>query len=232
LPSIIERSKFYSIIDNADIFPNHSIYRLNDPYWGKNRTLDVLAAYGLTASSAADYIAAMEGRHYNKNLYFGNYGTSLAKDENENILYEVIWVDIIEDTRAYVKGIIQNSPAANVDIRTKINNWRNPNFGINDPAGYTLKINDIFLAQRDLVTELGRTNPSALPDWMISVQEDKTILGFTTKAVLAYVKPGEGEKILFRLNRATENTVLPDIKQISFVADRYVLDNNQVSILI
>lgn len=226
LPAIAERNKLYNIIDNTDIFPNQAIYRLNDPYWGKNRTLDVLAAYGLTASSAADYIAAMEDRHYNKTLYFGNYGTSLAKDENENVLYEVIWVDIIEDTSAYVKGTKQNSPAASTDIRSKINNWRNPAFGIDDPAGYTLKINDVFLAQRDLVTALGQTNPSALPEWMISVQEDKTTLGFTTKAVLAYVKPGEGKKILFRLNRATQNNTLPDIKEIFFTADRYVLDNN------
>lgn len=226
LPELEARDKLLSIIENTDVFPNDSIYRLNDPYWGKNREISVLAAYGLTASSAEDYIAAMESRHYNKKLYFGRYGTSVAKDENDNIEYEVIWVDIIEDTRSYIKGIKQGPPASTTDLRTKINNWRNPNYDVGDPVGYTLRTNDELLMRRDLVEALGRTSPTALPAWMTSVQKDKTVLGFTTKAVLAYVRPGEGEKILFRLNRATNSKILPDIKEIPFVADRYVLDNN------
>ena len=226
LPEISARNTFYSIIDNTDVFTNESIYRLNDPYWGKNRTINLLSSYGLTASTAADYIAAMQDRHYNKTLYFGNYGTSVARDTDDNIIYEVIWVDVIEDTRAYIKGVKQATPKATTDLRTKINNWRNPSYASTNPVGYTLKTNDEFLMRKDLIDALGFTNPTALPEWMTSVQRDKTVLGFTTKAVLAYVKPGEGEKILFRLNRFTKNGTLPDIKKIPFTADRYILDNN------
>lgn len=225
LPELAAREKFFSIIDNSDIFPNDSLYRVNDPYYGKNRSIYLLAAYGLTASAASDYIAAMQDRHYNKPLYFGNYGFSVAKDDYNNILYEVVWVDIIENTRSYINNVKQPAPQASVNLKNQIYNWNNPNFNANDPAGYTLKVNDSQLMRQDLDSSLGLTNPGALPIWMTSTQNDGTVLGFTTKAVLAYVKPGEGAKVVFRLNRAKKNNIIPDIKEIPFVADRYILEN-------
>lgn len=226
LPEASAKDKFIQIVNNTDIIPTESLYRSNDPYFGRQQNIQFLSAYGLTASEASDYIASMQTRHYNKKLYFGNYGTSLARDTEDNILYEVLWVDIVEDTRAYKNSVKQGVPNKEYDIRTRINGWRNPSYAINNPQGYTVKINDEQLMRRDLIEDLGRTNPSVLPAWMTSIQEDRSIPGFSTKAVLAYLKPGEGKKVLFRMNRAIENKTVPDIKQIPFVADRYILDNN------
>jgi len=226
LPEASAKDKFTQIVNNTDIIPTDSLHRSNDPYFGRQQNIQFLSAYGLTASEAADYIASMQTRHYNKKLYFGNYGTSIARDTEDNIIYEVLWIDIVEDTRAYKNGIKQAVPNKEYDIRTRINGWRNPNYASNNPQGYTVKINDEQLMRRDLIDDLGRTNPSVLPAWMTSIQEDRSIPGFSTKAVLAYLKPGEGKKVLFRMNRAIENKTVPDIKQIPFVADRYILDNN------
>jgi hypothetical protein len=226
LPEVSARDKFIQIINNTDVIPTESLYRSNDPYYGRQQSIKFLSAYGLTASEASEYISAMQKRHYNKKLYFGNYGTSIARDNNDNILYEALWIDLIEDTRAYKNNIKQPVPNKEYDIRTRIDKWQNPNFAANDPQGYTIKINDEQLMRRDLIDELGRTNPSVLPPWMTSLQEDKSIPGFSTKAVIAYLKPGEGKKVLFRLHRAIKNNQIPDIKDIPFIADRYILDNN------
>lgn len=222
LPEETARDKYAKIINNGKIFAFDYLYRANDAYWGKQKEIIMLSAYGLTASEASDYIAAMQARHYNKKIYFGDYGVSVARDPNTNeIIYEVIWVDLIEDTRAYKNGIKQGNPQSETDLTTKINNWENPGEG-----GSVIRINDQYLMRRDLVLELGRTYPPALPEWMISLQKDRTIPGFVTKAVLAYIKPGKGEEVLFNLKKASREKSIPDIKEIPFVADRYVLDNN------
>ena len=221
-PDNTSRNKLFSILDNSDIFPNNLMYRSNDPFWGKRRDLTALIAYGITASSAADYISAMQDRHYDKRFFFGDYGVSIAKDTNDNIIYEVVWVDLIEETRAYIKGVVQDPPAASIDLTAKIVGWENT---VN-PNDYILKINDSVLMRRDLTDTLGITDPNTLPEWMTSVQRDGTVLGYVTKVPLAYVRPGEGDKVLFRLKRSAASGLIPDIKEIPFQVDRYILDNN------
>jgi YHYH protein/Putative Ig domain len=226
LPDADSRDKINTIINEVSIFPASSIYRINDPFFGRRRDITMLSNYGIRASDAADYIAAMESRHYNKQYYFGDYGVSVARDSSGTIIYEVVWVDIIESTRAYVNGVKQGTPAGSVNLKNKKIGWKNPNYSENDPTGYTLKVNDEQLMRKDIVDALGRTNPYALPDWMSSLQKDGTVTGYVTRAPLVYLKPGEGDKVLFNLKRAAARGTIPDITSVSFVADRYVWGNN------
>ena len=76
--------------------------------------------------------------------------------------------------------------------------------------------------QNDLSANLQNSYLNSLPEWMVSVQKDNKILGFTTGAVLAYLKPGTGEKALYNINRF----VPFDIKYVPLVADRYVLNSS------
>jgi hypothetical protein len=221
LPEKAARDKFASIIENTDIFIPTDIYRRNDPYWGKNRTINVLAAYGINVSTAEEYIDAMQNRHYDKTLYFGDYGVAVAKDSNDNIMYEVIYVKMIEETRAYKNGVKQNPPESTIDFKTRVAGWENPT---RDDVSIVYP-NDSQLMRRDISDNVGSSNSLALPEWMRSVQRDGTVLNFVTYAPLAYVKPGQGEKVLFRLKRAASTGEIPDITDIPFRADRYVLDS-------
>jgi hypothetical protein len=67
---------------------------------------------------------------------------------------------------------------------------------------------------------LGYSAQGVIPDWMTSVQEDKTVLGFKRAVVLAYTKPGEAKKIAWRIQNKGIS-----LNTITFTADRYVLDN-------
>jgi len=220
LPDKSARDKFVSIIENSDIFVTSDLYRKNDPYWGKNKTIDLLAAYGVTVSTANEYISAMQDRHYDKTLYFGDYGVAVARDDSDNILYEVIYVKMIEETRAYKNGVRQDPPAKEIDFTAKVAGWSNPTR--NDVS--LVYPNDSRLLRRDISDGAGSSNPLALPLWMRSVQLDDTVLNFVTYVPLAYVNPGAGEKMLFRLNRAVAAGTIPNITDIPFRADRYLLD--------
>jgi hypothetical protein len=221
LPDLAARNKFVNIIENSDIFTTSDLFRPNDQYWGKNRTIDLLAAYGVNVSTADEYINAMQERHYNKTLYFGNYGVAVAKDNDDNILYEVIYVELIEDTRAYKNGVRQGPPAAEIDFRSRVAGWENPTR--NNVS--TVYPNDSQLLRKDISDNVGSSNILALPQWMRSVQNDGTVLNFITCAPLAYVNPGMGEKVLFRLNRAAATGDISNITDIPFRVDRYVLDS-------
>lgn len=208
-PSVDKRTILNSILGNTDYFKLEDIYRPNDPYFGIQKDIKILVGYGLTPSEASAYIAAMQTRHYNKRFYFGDYHYASANDSNGNPLYDVIYVDLIEDTKTY--SVVNGVTVGNV-----------PQGSFLDKNGNRLYTNDLSLMFNDLIVAIGETNSNTLPQWQTSVQNDGTILGFRTAAVLAYLKYGTGERVLYKL----KNNLKTDIKLVPFTADRYIFDNN------
>ena len=210
IPSIGKRDVLNTILGNTDFLNPEDIYRPNDSYFGVQKDLRLLVGYGLTSSEAYAYINAMQKRHFNKKFFFGSYSYATASDANGNPLYDVVYVNLVEDTKIYSK----NSSGTNI---------RNiPASSFTTIDGTTLYPNDLDLMIDDIVVAIGQTNVNTLPQWQTSIQPDGKVVGFQTAAVLAYLKPGTGAKILYKLN----NEVPSDIKQIPFVAERYILDNN------
>jgi YHYH protein/Putative Ig domain len=208
-PSIAKRELLNNILGNTDYFAPDDIYRPNDPWWGVQNDIKILVGYGLTASESSSYIAAMQRRHFNKKFYFGDYHYATATDASGNAIYDVIYVDLIEDTKIYknVNGqVLKTLPASSFV----------------DKNGITLYPNDIDLMINDIIVALGTTNTNTLPQWETSIQTNGKTLGFQTAAVLAYLKPGSGARVLYKLI----NSVPSDIKNVPFVSDRYILDNN------
>ena len=150
------------------------------------------------------FTSAMANNTFNKRIEFSDVKTAQALDENFNVKYEVVYVELV-DTSTY-KG---NSPAlSDYDPFISANVYPN---SFNNMA-YTI------------TSTIGYANQGALPDWMTSPQPNKKQLGFTRAVVLAYTVPGASALIAYRLkaNGITFNNI-------DFVADRYDLDNYQLS---
>ena len=224
LPSIFQRQEIYTIINNTDIFNPADIYRPLDPYYGLQSDIKFIVSYGIKASKLSNYIEAMGDRHFNKKFYFGDYKLAQGKDENGNLLYDVIYVDLIEDTKFYEikNGVkITKSPAAITSMTKVKSNWRNPRAA----GSKFIAPNDLTLMQKDIANNLENSYLNSLPEWMVSTQSNNRVLGYTTGAVLAYLKPGTGEKALFNINKYAPY----NIKDVAFVADRYILNNSYSS---
>lgn len=74
---------------------------------------------------------------------------------------------------------------------------------------------------RDRVVDVvGQTN-TILPLWMTSKQTDGRVLGFTKAWVIAYVNPGEADRISYNI-RTRFGEIL---NRVDFISDRYILDN-------
>jgi len=236
-PSTAKRTLLSTILGNTDFFEPNDIYRPNDPWWGVQSDIKILTGYGLTASQSSAYIAAMQTRHYNKKFYFGDYHYAQATDSAGNHLYDVIYVDLREDTKTYttINGTttkvipadrLTTSGIENLvtNFDTNYTTFDRKHLRLVDPmSSVVIYPNDIDLMTNDIIVAVGQSNSNTLPQWQTSTQANGKILGFQTAAVLAYLKPGTGERVLYKLN----SLVSHDIKLIPFVADRYILDNNQ-----
>lgn len=204
LPSKVHRDTYHSIINDSDIFPLEDIYKINDPWFGKNNLLRSLFLTGLEPSSLSDYISAMTNNHYWKKINFGNLKTARALDSNFNIKYEVVYIELNDNS---VNEEYQ-SPPANITLPT------------NSASISTVCPNSFTNMVKQFTDQIGYSNKSILPDWMTSRQEDGRVLGFTRALVLCYSKPGKSKSIAYRVK-----SKLSDLQKIDFTVDRYELDS-------
>jgi hypothetical protein len=229
LPNRSQRDIYDTVIDNQVVFPDDHIYRLNDPWFGKNTLRRVLFMTGLNTEEMAKYIDSMTFNHYWKNINFGDIKTARALDSNLNPMYEVVYVELIDD-QVNAEG---NGPPLSVylpDSKWTTGAWRTADTTdiIDDSTiitadaavdGITIYPNSFPNMVQRVGDGIGYENRSILPSWMTSRQENGTVLGFTRALILAYVKPGKGKECVYRLKQTN-----PDFNLIDFTVDRYELD--------
>ena len=213
LPSAEQRSQFLNIVNNSRIFPIDKIYRSDDPYFGVSKDIKSLFLPGLAPSTLADYVNTAITNHFTKRITFGEIKTAQALDDNLNVKYEVVYIEI-DDENTTVGGL---GPENTIDLTSVIDN---PYYDSNSNS-YTIAYPNAFTNMADVVeTGIGYVNKGALPDWMTSKQTNGRTLGFTRAVVLAYTNPGESNLIAYRLKQSEFN-----FNTIDFTVDRYQLDN-------
>jgi hypothetical protein len=209
LPTRDQRDRYNSVISNSDTFPENYIYRSSDPWFGKNFSRRSLFLSGLNPEEAEIYIQSMQLNHYWKNLNFGEIKTARAVDDNFNVIYEVVYIELL-DRQVNRDGV-------------------GPNLAVSLPPN-SRQVSTIYpnsfpnMAQR-VADGIGYQNRGILPRWMTSRQEDGSILGFQRVLVLCYTKPGRSAEIAYRAR-----LVQDEFKFISFEIDRYVWDNSLSSV--
>lgn len=208
-PTQDQRQLFNSIIGNEEIFPSSLMYRNDDPWWGRARDIRFLEVAGLTASTLEEYCNAIQLNHQWKRINFGEIKTAIATDEFYNTKYEVVYVDVLDPM-----------DQTNLNVREQVTLTDNP-YKENGVDYNILYPNTLENMDYRLSNGIGYTARGLLPDWMTSVQPNKTVLGFTRAIVLAYTVPGASKLIAYRLKNSGV-----EFNLIDFVADRYDLDNN------
>lgn len=204
LPDRTQRALYDSIINNSDLIPTNFIYRQWDPWFGKNTLRRVLFLSGLNPAQVADYISAIELNHYWKTLNFGEIKTAKAVDSNFNTVYEVVYIELID------QGVNSAGFGPNLSLSWPTNTQ---SIGTVYPNSFPNMISR--------VTEgVGYENRSILPRWMTSRQNNGTVLGFTRAMVLTYTIPGKSEEIAYRIRQVQDT-----FKLIDFTIDRYEWDS-------
>jgi hypothetical protein len=204
LPARDDRVRYSDIINNSNIFPDEFIYRIEDPWFGKNIRRRSLFLTGLNPSLAAEYIDAMMLNHYWKTLSFGDVKVAQALDDNFDVKYEVVYIDLVDN------DVNEQGQSAPLEI-----NWTQNSENIS-----TVYPNSFTNMVKRLSDGVGFLDRSILPDWMTSRQTNGRVLGFTRALVMAYVVPNKGSQVAYNLRQ-----VLNELKKIDFTVDRYEWDN-------
>lgn len=201
-----------ALLENGTIFPDSRIYRSDDPFFGVAKNVTYWHCYGLTASTLDEYVAALQFNHYDKQLILGDIKTAQALDDTGNVIYEVVYSEIIDnlvnnDGVSISKSQVLAYPPVNASV----------------PSNSIFVFPNSLENMRDQVIDtLGQTS-NQLPRWMLSTQPNGSVLGFTTAWVIAYTNPGESGRVAYDVKQYMSQAGI-NLNQIDFATDRYTID--------
>tara|TARA_R110000851_G_scaffold105219_1_gene223308 strand:- start:4008 stop:7283 length:3276 start_codon:yes stop_codon:yes gene_type:complete len=123
---LAQRDSFTQLTGNPDIFPPGAIYRPNDPDFGIQNEIKMLAYAGIETKTIDEYVAAATKNHKRLRFRLGDLKTAVAINPGTNeVIYEVVYVDVIDKYAPLAsKGnaresyAIQNKSKITVDSNT------------------------------------------------------------------------------------------------------------------
>ena len=196
-----DRMAYKNFVTDPVIFDPALIYRPNDPEFGIQQQIRLMIETGLEQVSLDEYANAMQTYFYRKKFFFGDIKSIMAQDINGNNVYEIIYVDIVD-------------------------NQMNGNLS---PA-YAVSVKNMKTALEEITLESGSVitvNERLQPKFMTTIDPDTGVpLGFIKAMPICYTVPGGSTKILSRLANALSTGVW-DFKQIHFDTDRIIVETTK-----
>lgn len=244
-PSLNDRNILATLLNNDTLIPTNLLYRPDDVNFGKATSVIYEHAYGIYASDIQDYIAAVTKNHYWRNITLGELKTAVARDSNNNIIYEVVYSEVIDNlvnpqgvsvpNEIYWPNLIdlQLGPwyTSVTDIFTSYVELLNQQYYTSLSPGYArvLYPNSLYNMRNQVASVLGQVlNSTLLPAWMTSQQENGSTLGYTQAWVICYTKPRGADGISpAKVIKANIETNWPyTLNQINFNIDRFTVDKS------
>ena len=211
MPPVQDRALLTQLLQNQDIIPQNILYRADDTNFGIASNIIYPHAFGLTAATLDEYVSSLYLNHYWKNLVLGEIKTARALDSAGNVLYEVVYSEIVDN--------LVNSAGTSVGKSVKLP------YPVTNDNGDEVSVvypNSLINMRDQVIDTVGQVSP-ALPIWMLSKQANGTVLGFVPAWVMAYVLPGEANRVIYNINQQFKQK----LNIIDFKVDRYELDRSQ-----
>lgn len=204
-----DRDLINSLLQNSDIFVENQLYRPDDAYFGVATSIQYVHAYSLRTADLYTYFLALQENHYRKKLVLGEIKTAQALDNNSNVLYEVVYAEIV-DSGVNKQGL---SPPEAVEVPYP--------FESNDGSTEVDYVypNSLPNMRNRVIEYVGEDN-IVLPLWMTSRQSNGSVLGYTPAAVLCYTNPGFSSRVQYQIKEQFGT----QLNKIDFTVDRYILD--------
>jgi len=227
-----KRQYYYDFITNNTIFPDNLLYRGNDPAFGTQNEIKLLLQYGIETLKIEEYVPALVRNFHRKTFRFGDVKIATASDENNNIIYDIVYVDIFDDAEN-ANGSVNS--AVNITNANKSITVDNDQFKAstniitidqlirkflypNSVTNMQQRLKEIFPKGDSTIINI---NEKFIPLWMSSTQTTTgTALGYTKAVPIAYAKPGFGATILENIQDSGF-----DFKNIEFEVDRLIIDS-------
>jgi hypothetical protein len=211
MPPLADRALISSLLQNQDIIPQSTLFRPDDFNFGIATNVIYVHAYGLTPATLDAYVASLYINHYRKNLTLGEIKTAQALDSAGNVIYEVIYSEIIDN--------LVNNQGESVSKQVTLP------YPVN--AGDSTEISIVYpnslINMRDQVVDTVGKVSQTLPLWMTSRQVNGQVLGFIPAWVIAYTNPGESGRIKYNIQQQFGE----QLNKVDYQVDRYELGRGQ-----
>jgi hypothetical protein len=244
-PPINDRVLLDQLLSDETIIPTDYLYRPNDQYFGKANSVVYEHAYGIYASDIQEYLAAVTRNHYWRYITLGEIKTAIARNDNGEIIYEVVYSEVI-DNLVNPQGVSVQTPiiwprkidlnlgpwyTSITDIYTSYVDILGQEYYTSLTPGYarTLYPNSLYNMRNRVANVLGQEyNSKLLPQWMTSQQLNGSTLGYTPAWVIAYTKPGYAEIVKNNIQTLWKDPVgnVYTLNLINFQIDRFSVDKS------
>jgi hypothetical protein len=195
------RNLYRDFITDSVIFDPVSLYRAYDPEFGLQTQIKMIIETGIEKVDMDVYAEAMGQYFYRKQFYFGEVQSITAQDSNGNDVYEIIYVDIIDNQMI---GSVYTAAPVSVSVANMQN---------------TLET-----IQLDPSTVIG-VDERLRPKYMTTLQADTGVaVGFIKAVPLCYTIPGGATKIISRIKSSDFYLNQQGWRQFNFDTDRIVVE--------
>jgi hypothetical protein len=238
-PSLNDRSIINSLLTSTTLIPTDSLYRADDIYFGKATDVVYEHAYGIYASDIQQYLAAVTKNHYWRNITLGELKTAVAKNSNGDIIYEVVYSEVIDNLvnpqgQSVPMSIYWPTPidlglgpwyTSVTNVFTSYIELLNQKYYTSLTPGFARQLypNSLYNMRTRVGDVVGQVyNSSLLPLWMTSQQANGSTLGYTQAWVICYTKPGLANAIKTNI----EANWPYKLNQINFQIDRFSVNKS------
>lgn len=234
------------LIYDPNIVPDDAVFRLNvDDNFGRVENYEILLVDSLNSTDVEEIENNLYQYYKPFKLRFGDFGYGKVNDANGNYIYDVIYINIIDENdngNAFDNGVEQiyydntnslkygapiwNIPTGNYSktriFPTNLYNMRQNLILTTNREGYQdNNATDEYQTPTGYTRGVGVDGTETLPDWMRSV-----FSGWGEAIALVYVNKGYGETILNNINNDNRKN---NILGVEITLDRFSLNSRAFS---
>jgi hypothetical protein len=199
-----KRNEYREFTTNTFTFDPKLIYRYFDPNFGVQSDIKIVLEFGIEKINLDDYAVALRENFYRKKFYFGDLKKAVATDNTGSVIYEVIYLDIID-------GLVNSS---GISVNQSIEN--------NGTSYFPASIENMRKQLESIQLQNGeriKVNEYNEPKFMRSPQEGDYKPPYYIRAIpVCYALPGQGDKIISRIKLSGF-----DFKKLNFEVDRLIV---------
>ncbi len=202
-----KRDSFRDFVSNEFTFDPKLMYRYFDPNFGVQSNIKMHLHFGIEKLALNEYVNALWENFYRRRFYFGDVKVAKAKDSSGNVIYEVVYLDIVDD-------MVNNEGKSASRIIYYNNDIYYPGSVDNMRKQLALTV-----LPDDTYVDI---NEFSMPKFMRTAQDGYyEPPGYMRVVPLCYALPGEGSRIRSRIKLSGF-----DFKQIDFEIDRIIVENS------
>jgi len=221
-----KRTEYQLFINNPEIFIPQYIYRYFDRNFGVQSELKMILDFGIEQIPLDQYTQALRQNFYKRRFTLGKVKTAVAKDDSGNTIYEVIYLDVIDNLKNVAKNLYSNrtisSSLSGGSAGQIIYGELDPNVdSIYYPASVQNMRTQLSSIQLDDFSII-KVNRMLEPQFMRTAQSETELpTNYIAVVPLCYVKPGYTKQILKRIAAYKFK-----FNMIDFEIDRLIVQNS------